>query len=73
MFCTNCGVELPANAQFCVECGTRTEVEVVSAAARAGTTPQPSQVGGNRYARGCTRGGRWRVSVCESRGEAEGG
>ena len=33
MFCTNCGVELPANAQFCVECGTRTEVEVVSAAA----------------------------------------
>jgi hypothetical protein len=33
MFCTNCGIELSANAQFCVECGTRTEVEVVSVAA----------------------------------------
>jgi hypothetical protein len=33
MYCTNCGVELPVNAQFCVECGTRTEIEVVSVAA----------------------------------------
>lgn len=27
MYCTNCGVELPADARFCVECGTQVEVK----------------------------------------------
>jgi hypothetical protein len=29
MYCINCGVELSANAQFCVECGTRADLEAV--------------------------------------------
>jgi hypothetical protein len=36
MFCTNCGVELPANARFCIECGTHADVEAAPVAA----TPQ---------------------------------
>ena len=40
MYCTNCGAELPLDAEFCVECGTRDEGAVAGA-----TEPVRSRAG----------------------------
>jgi len=43
MYCTNCGVELPAKSRFCVECGTQVVVEVETAVAQPRVRPSRRQ------------------------------
>ena len=44
MFCPNCGKELPPNANFCAQCGTKQEVMPVTPqpAPQAAPPPQPA-------------------------------
>jgi len=43
MYCTNCGVELPAKSRFCVECRTQVVVEAETAVAQPLVRPSRRQ------------------------------